>query len=158
MKLVALYVGVTPALWVWSAIGAIWYAKSAVSTCLPMLFPAPLVMTVMACGFLVASVLWFKGLLDARDWCRSAPMDDSLALIYQRLPPIPEAIFNEKAYSEGLKSEVCTICYEEFKVNTMQKGEKVAELRTCAHCFHRNCVSQWLQRKPICPYCQTSVY
>lgn len=118
-KRLALYVGVTPLLWVWNAIGAIWYSKSAVSTCLPHAFPAPLLMTLMAAGFLLAAVLWFKGLLDARDCCRTAPaqVDENLTLIYQRLPPLPEAIFIEKTYAEGLKSEVCTVCYEEFQVS-----------------------------------------
>lgn len=118
-KQLALYVGVTPSMWVWNAIGAIWYSKSAVSTCLPKALPAPLLMTLIAAGFLLAAVLWFKGLLDARDCCRSVPgpFDDSLALIYQHLPPLPEAVFTEKTYSEGLKSEICTVCYEEFQVS-----------------------------------------
>ena len=27
----------------------------------------------------------------------------------------------------------------------------------CSHCFHKECVSQWLEDKPTCPACQRDV-
>jgi len=45
----------------------------------------------------------------------------------------------------------CLICQEEYCTE-----ENLRRL-PCGHCFHHNCVDQWLLSKDFCPYCRTSL-
>ena len=45
----------------------------------------------------------------------------------------------------------CIICQYEFKSN-----EKVKVL-PCKHCFHPDCIDEWLKNQKACPYCKTEV-
>ncbi|KAL3929348.1 MAG: hypothetical protein SGBAC_012248 [Bacillariaceae sp.] len=47
-----------------------------------------------------------------------------------------------------VKCLVCQFSYEE--------GEELRQL-PCSHCFHSECVDQWLQSKDCCPYCRTTI-
>ncbi|GMH16646.1 hypothetical protein Nepgr_018487 [Nepenthes gracilis] len=46
--------------------------------------------------------------------------------------------------------EPCCICQEEYN-----DGEDIG-LLDCGHCFHTNCIKQWLARKNLCPICKTT--
>jgi len=48
----------------------------------------------------------------------------------------------------SVKCLVCQFGYEE--------GECLRRL-PCGHCFHRDCIDQWLQTKDFCPYCRTPI-
>ena len=45
----------------------------------------------------------------------------------------------------------CLICQCQY-----EKGEQLRTL-PCHHCFHSECVDQWLKSKDFCPYCRTSL-
>ena len=47
-----------------------------------------------------------------------------------------------------VKCLVCQFSYED--------GEDLRHLG-CSHCFHTECVDQWLQSKDCCPYCRTAI-
>jgi len=47
-----------------------------------------------------------------------------------------------------VKCLVCQFSYEQ--------DEELRQLR-CSHCFHAECVDQWLQSKDCCPYCRTAI-
>lgn len=47
-----------------------------------------------------------------------------------------------------VKCLVCQFSYEE---------EECLRRLPCGHCFHKDCVDQWLQSKEFCPYCRTSI-
>jgi Ring finger domain len=47
-----------------------------------------------------------------------------------------------------LKCLVCQFTYE--------KGDQLRRL-PCGHCFHKDCVDQWLQTKDCCAYCRQSI-
>ena len=47
-----------------------------------------------------------------------------------------------------VKCLVCQFAYE--------KDECLRRL-PCNHCFHKDCVDQWLQAKDFCPYCRTPI-
>jgi Ring finger domain len=47
-----------------------------------------------------------------------------------------------------LKCLVCQFAYE--------KGDDLRRL-PCGHCFHKNCIDQWLQTKDVCAYCRQSI-
>ncbi|CAN8265838.1 unnamed protein product [Cochlearia groenlandica] len=46
---------------------------------------------------------------------------------------------------------VCAICREELVGN-----EKLSEL-PCRHCYHKNCISNWLISRNTCPLCRHNV-
>lgn len=45
----------------------------------------------------------------------------------------------------------CRVCFEEYKDNE--------DLRVlpCFHRFHKDCIDAWLEKKKLCPLCNTSV-
>ena len=45
----------------------------------------------------------------------------------------------------------CLICQHEYCSN-----EQLRRL-PCGHCFHVECVDEWLMRTDLCPYCRTSI-
>lgn len=45
----------------------------------------------------------------------------------------------------------CLVCQCEY-----EKGEVLRRL-PCKHCFHQNCVDQWLMGKDCCPYCRNQI-
>lgn len=47
-----------------------------------------------------------------------------------------------------VKCLVCQFPYEE---------EECLRRLPCGHCFHKQCVDQWLQAKDFCPYCRTTI-
>ena len=47
-----------------------------------------------------------------------------------------------------VKCLVCQFSYE--------KDEGLRRL-PCTHCFHTECVDQWLSEKDCCPYCRTAI-
>jgi len=52
---------------------------------------------------------------------------------------------------KGAGAEQCAVCRIEF--------EEVDEvvLLPCRHCYHPECISQWLQQKKVCPQCNKDV-
>ncbi|KAK7281126.1 hypothetical protein RIF29_08842 [Crotalaria pallida] len=46
----------------------------------------------------------------------------------------------------------CCICLGEFR-----DGEKVKVLPNCEHCFHCECVDEWLTYHSSCPLCRSSL-
>jgi len=47
------------------------------------------------------------------------------------------------------KEEECIICLEEQDNDTV--------MIRCTHTFHKKCITEWFNEKPICPSCRTSV-
>mmetsp|Transcript_17541 Transcript_17541/g.24179 ORF Transcript_17541/g.24179 Transcript_17541/m.24179 type:complete len:230 (-) Transcript_17541:16-705(-) len=46
----------------------------------------------------------------------------------------------------------CVICLSPYEV-----GDNIVTTRNCSHVFHRECISQWLQKSVECPYCRTEL-
>jgi hypothetical protein len=42
--------------------------------------------------------------------------------------------------------DFCSICLAEFDETTVQSN-------TCGHCFHSECIKEWVARKDTCPNC-----
>ena len=57
----------------------------------------------------------------------------------------------EKFSRYKFKDDKCIICQYEFKVNEMLK------ILPCKHCFHPDCIEEWLKNQKACPYCKTEV-
>lgn len=50
------------------------------------------------------------------------------------------------------ESYSCPICLEEYGAK-----EKVRQINLCQHCFHADCIEQWLQNNSTCPICRVSL-
>ena len=73
---------------------------------------------------------------------------------HEKINALPTFTFDPKL-AEGkdendceVKCLVCQFSYE--------KGDKLRRL-PCSHCFHSECVDQWLVSKDFCPYCRTAI-
>lgn len=60
----------------------------------------------------------------------------------------PENVIGMDGNDCRVKCLVCQFGYE--------KDEVLRKL-PCSHCFHSECVDQWLQTKDFCPYCRTTI-
>lgn len=60
----------------------------------------------------------------------------------------PDAVKDKDENDSEVKCLVCQFAYE--------KDESLRRLR-CGHCFHRDCIDQWLQSKDFCCYCRTPI-
>ena len=56
--------------------------------------------------------------------------------------------FRRKDYA---RNSVCTICLEDFT------GEEEVVLCPCKHCYHENCIKEWLRLKNSCPLCKLNI-
>jgi|LakMenEpi03Aug12_release.lakeMendotaPanAssembly.Ray.scaffolds.fasta_scaffold1014225_1 hypothetical protein len=52
----------------------------------------------------------------------------------------------------------CSICLAPAKNTRNQKSKRNMTLvEPCGHCFHLNCILQWMDRKTTCPYCRREI-
>ncbi len=78
---------------------------------------------------------------------------------YEDNQEVKEAVDIEQSIKESKESLVdededesydCTIC-----LASVDDGDKVGIL-PCSHIFHAECLAQWIQRRNVCPLCQTA--
>jgi chromosome segregation ATPase len=62
-----------------------------------------------------------------------------------------EKLPKDKYVKNKFLEDKCIICQYEFK-----NYEKLIVL-ACKHCFHPDCISQWLENKTTCPYCKGEI-
>lgn len=53
----------------------------------------------------------------------------------------------DKETTESKQSDICPICQEEFKDQTMIKT------LSCMHHFHTECIQKWIEIRNLCPLC-----
>ena len=53
----------------------------------------------------------------------------------------------EEKYEPGKINDTCMVCLQNFKTK-----ECIVALN-CGHCFHKNCLIQWIVRRASCPLC-----
>ncbi len=54
--------------------------------------------------------------------------------------------------NDAIVSEICPICYDEFKVREYKRT-----LDQCSHCFHKKCIDKWFRKNQDnmnCPICR----
>jgi len=70
----------------------------------------------------------------------------------KHIKKLPVFSFDPERMGEDLDSEhKCLVCQYDY-----EKGERLRRL-PCGHCFHTECVDQWLKDKDFCPYCRSSI-
>ena len=68
-------------------------------------------------------------------------------LSQDKIDKIPTDKFSRYKFTD----DKCIICQYEF-----QSSEKIKVL-PCKHCFHPDCIDEWLKNQKACPYCKTEV-
>ena len=71
----------------------------------------------------------------------------SKGLTKEQIDKLPRDKFSKSKYAD----DKCIICQYEFK-----NYEKVIVL-SCKHCFHPDCIEEWLKNQKVCPYCKSEV-
>mmetsp|Transcript_12850 Transcript_12850/g.30047 ORF Transcript_12850/g.30047 Transcript_12850/m.30047 type:complete len:262 (-) Transcript_12850:1255-2040(-) len=73
----------------------------------------------------------------------------------KKIDVLPIVEFDKEIFSNKKDTNDCDIkclvCQEEYS-----EGEQLRKL-PCGHCFHKDCVDQWLLSKDFCPYCRTTL-
>merc|ERR1719361_1879151 len=49
---------------------------------------------------------------------------------------------------EKMEEQTCAVCFGEYRW-----GELITQLR-CGHCFHVDCIAEWMHRATRCPLCR----
>lgn len=49
-------------------------------------------------------------------------------------------------------NNACSICLQEF-----EPEEQCVLVPSCQHCFHDECLAEWLSTKSTCPYCRHNI-
>ncbi|XP_051205905.1 E3 ubiquitin-protein ligase EL5-like [Lolium perenne] len=57
----------------------------------------------------------------------------------------------ERSKEEAGDSTRCAVCLADY-----EHGDELRLLPGCRHSFHRQCVDDWLRRRPSCPLCRSS--
>lgn len=79
-------------------------------------------------------------------------MDLSGNSFFDAVPVVPSATQIAAASEENVQAPAdttCPICQESVSTAT--------RLRACGHCFHHDCISQWLSINVRCPVCRHDV-
>ena len=71
----------------------------------------------------------------------------SKGLTKEQIDKLPKAKFVKNKFTD----DKCIICQYEFK-----SYEKIVNL-ACNHCFHPDCIEEWLKNQKVCPYCKSEV-
>ena len=71
----------------------------------------------------------------------------SKGLTKEQIDKLPKEKFVRNKFSD----DKCIICQYEFK-----SYEKIIVL-ACKHCFHPDCIEEWLKNQKVCPYCKNEV-
>ncbi|KAH1079569.1 hypothetical protein AAZX31_19G240900 [Glycine max] len=72
-------------------------------------------------------------------------LDDSTIESYQKL------VLGESRRVPGPNDGCCTICLSEYKTK-----DTIRCIPECAHCFHAECIDEWLRMNSTCPVCRNS--
>ncbi|XP_038708681.1 putative RING-H2 finger protein ATL21A [Tripterygium wilfordii] len=75
----------------------------------------------------------------------STGVDESTIESYQKV------VLGESRRLPGLNDGSCPICLSEYKSN-----ETLRCLPGCKHCFHADCIDEWLRLNGTCPVCRNS--
>ncbi|KAG8390403.1 hypothetical protein BUALT_Bualt01G0079700 [Buddleja alternifolia] len=61
----------------------------------------------------------------------------------------PKTILGESFRLPKPENNVCSICLSEYKPK-----ETLRSIPDCQHCFHAECIDEWLRLNPLCPVCR----
>ena len=65
----------------------------------------------------------------------------------EKIDKIPKEKFSRYKFID----DKCIICQYEFQPN------EIVKVLPCKHCFHPDCIEEWLKNQKVCPYCKGEV-
>ena len=65
----------------------------------------------------------------------------------EKIDKIPKEKFSRYKFID----DKCIICQYEFQPN------EIVKVLPCKHCFHPECIEEWLKNQKVCPYCKGEV-
>ncbi|KAM2934237.1 hypothetical protein FF1_042082 [Malus domestica] len=68
-----------------------------------------------------------------------------------RLEAYPKIVLGESRRLPKPDNSTCPICLSEY-----QPKETLKTIPKCQHCFHADCIDEWLQMNATCPICRNS--
>ena len=86
--------------------------------------------------------------------------EDLLGLDEEQLQPVPQSFLSQLPVSKfteanilnfSEENKICIICQCNYEI-----GEEYI-IVPCLHRFHKDCVSQWFDRKDTCPVCKARI-
>ncbi|XP_057531330.1 putative RING-H2 finger protein ATL21A [Amaranthus tricolor] len=107
----------------------------------------------------------FLCIMDRRDRNRSArinstlqqitatdqPLDTTMGLDQATIDSYTKVVLGESRRVPGLNDGSCPICLSDFSAK-----ETLRCIPDCKHCFHADCIDEWLKMNGTCPLCRTS--
>lgn len=71
----------------------------------------------------------------------------SKGLTEEKIKSLPQEWFKKGKYLE----DKCVVCQYEFK------DEDKVKVLPCKHCFHPECIDEWLKNQKVCPFCKKEI-
>ena len=91
-----------------------------------------------------------------RDTVREEPAIKELPVDDAVMATLREVDFKRKrrrvANAGDMQPSECSICLE-----ALQHGERILELPSCKHVFHKRCLTPWMKQRGSCPSCRAPV-
>lgn len=140
----------------WGIVGIIWtFQAMQCSHSMPVVFATCFILAIVNIAVIGIPLLVC---------CLSIPGGIAVYYFYPRFfgleriakasPKLIQKMTKLVAYSEGsmpLEDACCAICLCEY-----QNGEEMRYLN-CGHHFHGDCVTDWLMRNRVCPFCKADI-
>jgi hypothetical protein len=70
----------------------------------------------------------------------------------ERFLNLNRRVFQEVQRLFPAVNNACSICLLEF-----ERGDQCVVVPSCQHCFHEECIGEWLGTKSTCPYCRHNI-
>jgi len=141
---------------VWGIVGAVWtFGAKACAASIPAVYTLCFILAIINCLVVGLPLLLC---------CLSIPGGCAMYYLYPRFfgiepvikasPKLIKKVTRLVTYTDGSISAddaCCAICLCEY-----QNGDEVRYLN-CNHHFHSECVTDWLMRNKVCPFCKTEI-
>ncbi|KAJ7550189.1 hypothetical protein O6H91_07G087500 [Diphasiastrum complanatum] len=121
---------------------------------LPLLFTVILLVLLICSFYLIRrrnaqASSRLRAQLFARSRLNASAANNSLCKIFR--DSLPVTMFDDKfsGFNEDIK---CPVCLNDFVLN-----EKLRKLPVCGHCFHLDCIDEWIQSNSTCPVCRSTL-
>lgn len=79
------------------------------------------------------------------------PLDTTMGLDQATIDSYTKVVLGESRRVPGLNDGSCPICLSDFSAK-----ETLRCIPDCKHCFHADCIDEWLKMNGTCPLCRTS--
>jgi len=88
---------------------------------------------------------------EAHRFSGKSPVNDQIPVKEDSGEVIDESDLNQDESEPS--SANCAVCLENIEI-----GEWYKKLPTCEHCFHAECIDQWLSTRATCPICREEIF